>query len=73
MSGWLEKKGLKKEDLAVGSKWGYRYTADWRVDTGGEPHEVKDHSLSHLESQEKETQSFLGEHLRPGFCLKSFF
>ena len=41
-------------------RWGYRYTADWRVQTSGEPHEVKDHSLKHLESQEKETQQFLG-------------
>ena len=64
LSGWLKQKELKKEDVAVGSKWGYRYTADWRVDNGGEPHEVKDHSLSHLESQEKETDNFLGEHLR---------
>eukprot|EP00438_Fugacium_kawagutii_P013619 Skav205616 [mRNA] locus=scaffold1292:214118:223221:+ [translate_table: standard] len=64
LSGWLRQKDLQKEDVAVGSKWGYRYTADWRVDTSGEPHEVKDHSLSHLESQQKETQGFLGDHLR---------
>ena len=24
----------------VGSKWGYTYTADWRVDNGSDPHEV---------------------------------
>jgi len=64
MSAWLKTSELKKEDVAVGSKWGYRYTADWRVETSGEPHEVKDHSLKHLESQEKETQQFLGDHLR---------
>lgn len=64
LGAWLRQKELLKEDVAVGSKWGYRYTADWRVDTAGEPHEVKDHSLAHLESQEKETQSFLGDHLR---------
>ncbi|CAE7246678.1 yqkF [Symbiodinium sp. KB8] len=64
LSGWLKQKQLRKDDLAVGSKWGYRYTADWRVDTGGEPHEVKDHSLSHLLHQEKETEQLLGEHLR---------
>jgi len=64
LSGWLKQKQLRKDDVAVGSKWGYRYTADWRVDTGGEPHEVKDHSLSHLLHQEKETEQFLGQHLR---------
>ncbi|KAG5191912.1 NADP-dependent oxidoreductase domain-containing protein [Tribonema minus] len=51
LGGWLEARGIKPEDVAVGSKWGYRYTADWRVDTGGAPHEVKDHSLAHLLSQ----------------------
>ena len=64
LSGWLKEKQLRKEDVAVGSKWGYRYTAAWRVDTGGEPHEVKDHSLSHLLHQEQETQELLGQHLR---------
>ena len=55
---------LEKDDVAVGSKWGYRYTAAWKVDTDGEPHEVKDHSLAHLLHQEKETQELLGQHLR---------
>ena len=64
LSGWLRQKQLEKDDVAVGSKWGYRYTAAWRVDTGGEPHEVKDHSLAHLLHQEKETQELLGRHLR---------
>lgn len=64
LSGWLTARNLTRDHIAVGSKWGYRYTADWRVDTGGEPHEVKEHSLVHLQAQEAETQTFLGEHLR---------
>jgi len=64
LSGWLKAQGLSPSQVAVGSKWGYRYTADWRVDTGGEPHEVKDHSLAHLESQQAETFDFLNDHLR---------
>lgn len=47
----------------MGSKWGYRYTANWQVDTNGEPHEVKDHSLTHLQSQVVETDRLLGQHL----------
>lgn len=65
LSSWLASRGLngKSEQLLVGSKWGYAYTAGWRVDTKGEPHEVKDHSLAHLKAQAAETAALLGEHL----------
>eukprot|EP00961_Rhodomonas_salina_P290874 3930519-Rhodomonas_salina.1 len=46
LSSWLESKNIAPEQVAVG-----RYTADWRVDTGGEPHEVKDHSCEHFLKQ----------------------
>lgn len=49
------------EALFISSKWGYRYTADWKV--RAEHHEIKDHSLSHLQSQWKESQELLGSHL----------
>ena len=42
---WLARTG--KEDVSVSSKWGYRYNADWRIDTHGEPHEIKEHTASH--------------------------
>lgn len=42
LAGWLDARGLRRGDVIVGSKWGYRYTAGWRVDTDGEPHEVKE-------------------------------
>ena len=64
LASWLEARKLCGEDLAVGSKWGYRYTAEWRVDNGAEPHEVKDHSLAHFLSQKPETWEYLGDHLR---------
>lgn len=47
--------------LVVGSKWGYRYTAAWRLDA--EVNEVKDHSLAALQQQWLETQALLGPHL----------
>jgi aryl-alcohol dehydrogenase-like predicted oxidoreductase len=47
--------------VTVGSKWGYRYTADWRVDV--ETHEVKDLSAATLRRQLAETRERLGEHL----------
>ncbi|MFJ8867563.1 aldo/keto reductase [Streptomyces sp. NPDC102473] len=48
-------------DVVVGSKWGYTYTADWRVDA--ETHEVKDHDLATFERQHAETAGLLGDRL----------
>ena len=61
---WLEKRGHSSDAVAVSSKWGYRYTAGWRVDTNGEPHEVKDHSAAHLRQQWPESDDLVGTHLR---------
>ena len=36
-------------DIAVGSKWGYTYTADWKIEA--ERHEIKEHSLAVLQKQ----------------------
>lgn len=49
------------EGLFISSKWGYRYTADWKIQA--ESHEIKDHSLSHLQSQWQESHERLGSHL----------
>ena len=35
-----------------------------QVDTGGEPHEVKDHSAAHLRQQWPESDDLVGSHLR---------
>lgn len=58
---WLDKRVMSAESVTVSSKWGYRYVADWEVDA--KVHEVKDHSLPHLESQYAESRSNLGTHL----------
>jgi aryl-alcohol dehydrogenase-like predicted oxidoreductase len=44
----------------VGSKWGYYYTADWRVDNGDQPHEVKEHTYKNLAKQTAESDELLG-------------
>ncbi|WP_327313877.1 aldo/keto reductase [Streptomyces sp. NBC_01235] len=49
------------DDIVVGSKWGYTYTADWSTDA--EKHEVKDHSLATYERQRAETGELLGGRL----------
>ncbi|EKX54915.1 hypothetical protein GUITHDRAFT_83863 [Guillardia theta CCMP2712] len=64
LSSWLESRKVESQDVCIGSKWGYRYTAEWRIDTGGAPHEVKDHSTSHFLKQQQETLHLLKDHLR---------
>ncbi|MER5212796.1 aldo/keto reductase [Streptomyces sp. NPDC002838] len=49
------------EDIVVGSKWGYTYTAGWTTDA--EEHEVKDHSVQTYERQRAETDGLLGDRL----------
>ncbi len=62
LASWLTSRGLRPGDVVVGSKWGYTYTAGWRVDA--ERHEVKDHSLPHLRKQWDESRELLGPWLR---------
>jgi aryl-alcohol dehydrogenase-like predicted oxidoreductase len=45
----------------AGSKWGYRYTGDWRMDAAQQ--EVKDHSLAMFTAQLKQTRALLGDRL----------
>ena len=47
-----------RDDVVVGSKWGYRYVGDWRLDA--EVHEVKDHSLAAFTEQWAQTRAVLG-------------
>lgn len=49
------------EAVAIGSKWGYTYTADWQVDV--EVHEVKDHGQPAFERQLAESLHLLGDRL----------
>jgi aryl-alcohol dehydrogenase-like predicted oxidoreductase len=61
LAGWLRARERRPEDLVVSSKWGYRYTAGWRVDA--EHHEIKELSAAQLRRQWRESSSLLGEHL----------
>ena len=61
LASWLRKRGLAASDLTIGSKWGYSYVGDWRMDA--QTHEVKDHSLAALTRQTAETRTLLGDHL----------
>jgi aryl-alcohol dehydrogenase-like predicted oxidoreductase len=61
LASWLGHRGLSRNDVTVGSKWGYTYTADWRVDV--DEHEVKDLSVGTLRRQLGETRALIGEHL----------
>ncbi len=49
------------DDIVIGSKWGYTYTAGWTTDA--EKHEVKDHSVQTYERQRAETTELLGDRL----------
>jgi aryl-alcohol dehydrogenase-like predicted oxidoreductase len=58
LGAWLRDRGVAP---AVGSKWGYTYTAEWRIDA--EAHEVKDLSAETLRRQLVETRDRLGDRL----------
>jgi aryl-alcohol dehydrogenase-like predicted oxidoreductase len=62
LASWLERRGLAPGAVTVGSKWGYTYTAGWRVEAAR--HEVKDLSLATLRRQLAESRDLLGSHLR---------
>jgi aryl-alcohol dehydrogenase-like predicted oxidoreductase len=56
---WLAAGGHPR--VVVGSKWGYRYTGEWRLDAG--QHEVKEHSLAMFTAQAAESRALLGDRL----------
>lgn len=60
LAGWLKSRP-DVDDVVIGSKWGYTYTADWTTDA--EEHEVKDHTLATYERQRAETAELLGDRL----------
>jgi len=59
---WLNSRGVSLDSITVGSKWGYTYTADWRIEA--KAHEVKEHSLATLERQWPESLALLDGYLR---------
>jgi aryl-alcohol dehydrogenase-like predicted oxidoreductase len=58
---WLRARAFSADDVTVGSKWGYRYTADWAVDAP--IHEEKSLTLPRFTSQLAETTALLGTQL----------
>jgi aryl-alcohol dehydrogenase-like predicted oxidoreductase len=62
LGSWLRERGITPGAVTVGSKWGYTYTAGWRVDA--DAHEIKDLGVATLRRQLAETRDHLGDHLR---------
>jgi aryl-alcohol dehydrogenase-like predicted oxidoreductase len=62
LASWLARRGLRGREVTVGSKWGYRYTANWRVDAP--VHEVKELTRATLARQLAQSRQLLGSHLR---------
>jgi aryl-alcohol dehydrogenase-like predicted oxidoreductase len=62
LASWLKARGRSRDEVTVGSKWGYTYTGNWQLEARA--HEVKDLSLETLRRQFNESRDLLGEHLR---------
>jgi aryl-alcohol dehydrogenase-like predicted oxidoreductase len=62
LASWLERRQLRRGDVRVSSKWGYSYTAGWRVDA--DEHEVKELTAAQLRRQWRETSELLTNHVR---------
>lgn len=58
LGGWLATHPNRRAELTIGSKWGYRYVGQWRMDAP--LHERKDHSLAAFDEQWPETLAALG-------------
>jgi aryl-alcohol dehydrogenase-like predicted oxidoreductase len=54
---WLEERGVARDAVTVGSKWGYRYTAGWSVEAV--IHEQKELSLARFRTQLAESRALL--------------
>jgi aryl-alcohol dehydrogenase-like predicted oxidoreductase len=60
LGGWLRERDPAA--VFIASKWGYAYTAGWRIDA--EDHEIKDLTVGRLRRQLAETREHLGSWLR---------
>jgi aryl-alcohol dehydrogenase-like predicted oxidoreductase len=61
LGNWLSRRAVSPKSVTVGSKWGYTYTADWKIEV--QAHEIKEHSLATLKRQWRETMEFLNGYL----------
>jgi aryl-alcohol dehydrogenase-like predicted oxidoreductase len=62
LGAWLSARAIAPGDVLVGSKWGYTYTGQWRLDASVQ--EVKDLGADNLRRQFAESRGFLGDYLR---------
>ena len=60
LAAWLDARAVDR--VFVASKWGYEYTANWRVDA--DVHEIKEHTAAMLDKQYAESRALLGDRLR---------
>ncbi len=58
LADWLRTRGIGPGDATVSSKWGYTYTAGWKVEAA--VHEVKDHGAGALARQWPESNALVG-------------
>jgi aryl-alcohol dehydrogenase-like predicted oxidoreductase len=61
LGSWLTLRSVSPPAVTVGSKWGYTYTAGWKVQA--EAHEIKEHSLPVLQRQWGESVALLNGYL----------
>lgn len=61
LGSWLRSRSIGVGSLTISSKWGYTYTADWRVDAA--PQEVKELTADTFRRQISETREHLGPYL----------
>ena len=64
LSSWLRSRDIPRDKIVVGSKWGYTYTADWKIDTAGQAHEVKEHTAENLAAQFPQSSELLDPYMR---------
>jgi aryl-alcohol dehydrogenase-like predicted oxidoreductase len=57
---WIDERAVPR-DLTIGSKWGYRYTAGWRIDAA--VHEEKALTLERFTEQLRESHALLDDRL----------
>lgn len=63
LGSWLHSRGLSPNEVTVSSKWGYAYTANWRINAPH--HEIKEHTREMLDAQWPESRA----HLHPWLSL----
>ncbi|MCC5931939.1 MAG: aldo/keto reductase [Cyclobacteriaceae bacterium] len=61
LGNWIRKRRISRGEIAVGSKWGYAYTAEWKIEA--EHHEIKEHSEGMFRKQYEESLANLGDYL----------